>query len=249
MSSKYLLKLENFEGPFELLFHLLEKDKINIYDIPIVKITEQYIEYIEAAKSMDLELASEFMVMAATLLNIKSKMLLPKSPLKKEDEEDPREELVQKLIEYKIYKEIAKYFEQAELDANKNFARSKKDNIKYKDNVKIVLDVSIDKLVDAFKNVLKRKELNEKLKNTDSFIHQISREEFTIEDKMQYIKDNVSRKSEIIFYSLFDEDYTRAEIVTTFLALLELIKLKIIIVVQKDVFSDIFISKPTAKGA
>lgn len=248
MNSKYLLKLENFEGPFELLFHLLEKEKINIYDIPIVKITEQYIEYIEAAKSMDLELASEFMVMASTLLNIKSKMLLPKNPIKKE-EEDPREELVQKLIEYKIYKEISKYLEQSEIDASKNFPRSKKDNIKYKENVKIVLDVSIDKLVDAFKNVLKRKELNEKLKNTDSFIHQVSREEFTIEDKMQYIKNNVNRETEIIFYSLFDEDYTRAEVVTTFLALLELIKLKIIIVAQKDVFSDIFISKPTAKGA
>lgn len=243
----YNIKLEVFEGPMDLLFHLIEKAKVDIYNIPIAEIAEQYIQYIENMKSFDLEITSEFLVMAATLLEIKSKMLLPN---KKEEQmemelqdEDPRESLVKRLIEYKKYKNMAKEFKNREEIYTKFFYKEQEQLDQFiKLDTKEVQNVEIDDLFKALNRLIKkRKKLNQNKMN----VHEIEREEITLEEKMKEIKKLFDQNHSLEFENLFKEPLTRSEIVVTFLAILELIKLSVIIARQEEIFGDIILKRNT----
>lgn len=240
---EYNIILESFEGPMDLLMHLIDKAEIDIYDININKITEQYIEFITKMNELDLEITSEFLIMAATLLEIKSKMLLPQES--QEDinnqltieESDPRLELVRRLIEYKKYKHISKELKEFEDTQRKVYFKPQEDLSCYTKEVDSLEKMDLEKLVKALKNLILEN------KKTEVFIdmNEIQREEYTLEDCMKRIEDKLKDKRIIKFSSLFDKNSSRAEMVVVFLSLLELIKIKSIIVKQKYSFSDIFV--------
>lgn len=239
------VKLDTFEGPFDLLFHLIEKNKIDIYDIPISKLTDQYIEYINSIQKSDMESMSEFLLMAATLVEIKSKMLLPKTV--EEAYDDPRDELVNKLIEYKKFKQAAITFEKIQLSSGREIYKKKDESITnfLKENklfnLNDMLDgINIDTLYKAFEDVLKRQDI--KTDKIRSKFDSVSKDLYTIEDKMEYIQDLLILNKEIKFNKIFRIDSNKSEIVVTFLAILELIKIKKIKAVQKDIFDEIIIS-------
>lgn len=247
---EYNVKLEVFEGPFDLLFHLIEKSKVDIYDIPIADITQQYVQYIEDVKKFDLEITSEFLVMAATLIEIKSKMLLPN---KKEEqlemdieEEDPRQNLVKRLIEYKKYKNAATEFKSREQIYTKFFYKNPEQFDQFlKCDTEELGDLEMKDLLDAFNRVLiKRKKINENRMH----IREIKREEITLEDKLEQIKNLINKNSSLEFEKFFVNSFDRSEIVVTFLAILELMKLKFIIVQQNKTFGDIIVKRNIANN-
>ena len=238
----YQIKLEVFEGPFDLLFHLLDKNEVDIYDIPIAQITEQYLEYIATMQLMDLEVASEFLLLAATLLSIKSRTLLPKPP-KIEDEidelgSDPRDELVERLLEYKRFKEVADYLKNREQVQERVYTRPNEDEM-YLDlfNEESPLSgVTLYDLLDALKEVLDRVVDNVELTG------EIVREEIRIKDKIREILGRlVFQPNGIRFKDLFRSKVTRVEVVVTFLALLELIKISKVTIHQSKAFGEITI--------
>lgn len=241
---KYNIMLESFEGPMDLLMHLIDKAEIDIYDIDINKITEQYIEYIKKMNELDLEVTSEFLVMAATLLEIKSKMLLPKEKQidvnnqLEIEEADPRLELVRRLIEYRKYKYISKELKEKENTQRKIYFKPQEDLSYYIKNDEVLGEMDLTELVKALKNLM--------LKNnkTEAVIkmNKIQREEYTLEECMKKIEDNLEKESIVKFSNLFDENSSRTEMVVVFLSLLELIRIKNIVVKQKYNFSDIFIT-------
>ena len=231
----YKTKLNIFEGPLDLLLFLVKKEKIDIYDIPVAMITEQYLEYLEVMKMLDLDIAGEFLVMAATLMHIKSKMLLPpeEGDLLQEEEEDPREELVRRLLEYKKYKEAAAKLQEM-YDENKRIFVHKGAGDKEKivtDDGEEYFEASLFDLIGAFKKVL-----NEVPKRT---FHEAIKDKFTVGDKIHTIYHILAKEAKVRFTSLFKDARNRDEIIVTFLAVLELIKLREIIVVQKDFFGEI----------
>lgn len=242
MNEKYTIKIENFEGPFDLLFHLLEKNKIDIYDIPIALITEQYINYIEAMQEMDLEVTSEFLVMAATLLHIKSRMLLPKKVIvENEDEfEDPREELIARLLEYKKYKKFAEELKELE-KVHKLIYYKLPEIIQLENKNTQLMGLNVDDLVSAFRRILD-KTVNEKEHNTAAFSQILIRDKVSVAKKIRDISRVLKNKRNMKFTELFETSSSKMERVATFLAILELIKLKRIIIEQKSNFSDIFIA-------
>jgi segregation and condensation protein A len=229
----YQIKLPIFEGPFDLLLHLIKENEINIYDIPILQITDQYLEYIDIMKDLNLDIAGEFLVMAATLTHIKSKMLLPKpEPPYEEEAGDPREELVRKLIEYKSFKDAANFLRekeevQSELFPNKSFVEE--------DEEEILVDLNVFDLLGAFKTILK------KIGGSSSY--GVTLDEVSVTEKLNYIMDILSRTSNVQFEDLFKGATTRMELVGTFLALLELIRLKIVVIQQAVRFGSIIIVK------
>lgn len=228
----YKIKLDVFEGPMNLLLHLIDKHKIDIYDIPIAILTKQYLDYLDKMKSFNIEISSEFLVMAATLLQIKSKMLLPRQDDDVEEEEDPRLELVNRIIEYRRFKEISETLSNM-IEAQEQFCAREPTAIptEYLPPQNIPLEV----LIAAFNTVLQVKE--------DISIPEVivTREEFNIEDKMEEVL-NVLKKygGEILFFEMFYET-SKAELIFTFLAILELIRNNKIYVNQKHNFSEIFI--------
>lgn len=238
------IKLKTFEGPFDLLYHLIEKNQIDIYDIPISELTDQYLEYIAKMDTVDLDLMSEFLLMASTLIEIKSKMLLPQTKNKDIVEEDPRDELVNKLIEYKKFKLVAEQFASIQDSEFKIFFKNpdliQLDNTEYniEDSLKSVTLVDI---LIAFENVIKRKE--KKLDKVRSKFNSVQKDLYTIEDKSEYILNLLELTSELKFNEIFRQDADKIEIVVTFLALLELIKLNKIFICQKDLFDDIILKK------
>lgn len=237
LNNKYEIKLENFKGPLDLLLHLIEKNEINIYDIPIAKITDQYLRYIESIEYLDLDWASEFLVMAATLLSIKARMLLPKPPQPVEEEgEDPREELVVRLLEYKKFKEAAMLLKEKEEDMLKVFIRKPDEGeiLKKFSPQNPVENLSINDLFEAFKIIL------EKSQEPDP-TYQISREEISMQECMADILNELNLKTKVAFNDLFTGNTSRIRIIVTFLALLELIRLKKIGFIQKDPFGKIII--------
>lgn len=188
---KYTIKTEAFEGPFDLLFHLIEKNKIDIYDIPISEIIDQYMYYIYEMESLNLEIASEFLVMAATLIEIKSKLLLPSEALKEKEIEmedvDPRSQLVKKLLEYKKYKIVAIELKKKEKSYNKLHFKPKEELVLDVGQQDIALEgVGIQDLINAFKEILLTKSKYKKFRSSDN-IQKISRESITIEDKANII--------------------------------------------------------------
>lgn len=233
MSLKF--KLHIFEGPLDLLLFLIKREKIDIYDIPIADITKQYLEYIEVMKMLDLEIAGEFLVMAATLIHIKSKMLLPpdEEELTEEEEEDPREELVRRLLEYKKYKEAALEL-QGKFDQNKGVFLRKgagdKEEIFSKDGAEC-FEASLFDLIRAFSQVLNN--------IPKDVFHKVVRDEFTVSEKIHEIYHLLAKDKKIYFTSLFKKAKNKDEIITIFLAVLELMKMREVLVVQQGSFEEI----------
>jgi segregation and condensation protein A len=240
------VKLQVFEGPLDLLLHLIDKNKVNIYDIPIVEITEQYLEYVNQMPRQDLDVVSEFLVMAATLLDIKSKMLLPKEINEEGEEEDPREELVQKLLEYKMYKYMSYELRDREVFAERSLY--KKPTIpaevaKYEPPVdldELLADVTLVKLNAIFTQVMKRRE--DKVDPIRSKFKNIEKEEVSLPDKIAFIRDYVKTKKTFRFRKLLESQHSKMHIIVSFLAILELMKMGEITVEQKEIFDDIIVT-------
>lgn len=236
----YQVRLPIFEGPMDLLLHLIEENEIDIYNIPIALITQQYLDYLDRAGQMDLELTSEFIVMACTLLSIKARMLLPTPIIETADDEqelDPREELVQRLLEYKEYKEKAKVFQELEERQSRCFWREIDDAqlLKKFPPPNPIGTVTWEDLTLVFSNILEKVEKREQ-------IISLSREEITVRDKTEYIMAMLQEKPQgLSFYQLIATAVSKEEVIVTFLALLELVKLGKVFVRQKNLFKDIYI--------
>jgi len=236
---EYKLKLEVFEGPLDLLLYLIKKDEVDIYNIPVELITKQYMEYLGLMKMLDLDIAGEFLVMAASLMMIKSRMLLPveERPEIEKEEEDPRWELVKQLIEYKKFKDAANNLQTLEGLQENIFPKGAEDpGVDLHAPGLGLEDVSIFDLLAAFNQALKRIEVDE--------VKEIYAERFTVADKIELIVNRLKQESKLMFSELFNTLCTRHEIVCTFLAVLELIRLKQIMARQDATFSDIVIMRP-----
>lgn len=231
----YKLRLDIFEGPLDLLLFLIKKNDIDIYDIPIVKVTEQYLEYIEMMKMLDLEVVGEFLVMAATLLQIKSKMLLPPDPSGLEEQEiDPREELVARLQEYRVFKEIAEQLKGKEGERQNFFTRQVDEETRKaleNDAKEVFFEASLFDLINAFSAALS------KLKEEKSY--EVSKEEFTVEQKIHDILHSLLNEPRLLLTDIFAKAKSKVEMIVSFMAILELIRLKEIVVAQKRLFADI----------
>ena len=244
------VKLQAFEGPLDLLLHLIEKNKVDIYDIPISLITEQYLEYIKAMKSEDMDVTSEFLVMAATLLDIKCRMLLPKEVNEEGEEEDPRAELVEKLIEYKLYKYMSFELKDRQIDAGRNVykAPSIPDEIKNYvppiDYDELVGDMDLSKLNNIFKSVMRRRE--DKIDPIRSKFGNIEKQNVDLEAKQVYVRLYVSTHKSFSFRELLEKQNSKPEIVVTFLLILEMIKVGEIEVSQESIEDDIIIESKIA---
>lgn len=237
------VKLNVFEGPLDLLLHLIDKNKIDIYDIPIVEITDQYMEYIHSMEKEDLGIMSEFMVMAATLLDIKCKMLLPKEINEEGEEEDPRAELVQKLLEYKMYKYMS-YELKDKMDAAANVyyreADIPKEVLKYKEPVdpaELLRGMTLEKLNAIFKSVIRRQE--DKIDPIRSRFGTIEKEEVSLSEKMLELKEFAGKHKKFSFRALLEKQHSRIQVIVTFLSILELMKMGHIHVDQETLFGEI----------
>lgn len=246
------VKLEKFEGPLDLLLHLIEKNKIDIYDIPIVEITEQYLDYVHNMQEEDMNVMSEFLVMAATLLDIKCKMLLPAEVNEEGEEEDPRAELVQKLLEYKMYKFMSLELRDRQVDAAKNYYREQHipDEVaKYKPPLNyddLLGDLNLGKLQNIFKSVIRRQE--DKIDPIRSQYGKIEKEEIDMSEKMLYVEAYAKEHGSFSFRKLLEKQKSRAEIIVTFLIILELMKMGKIMISQENLFDDILITSKLDAG-
>jgi len=230
----YTVRLDMFEGPLDLLLHLIKKNKLNITDIPIALITEQYLETLKLMKVLNLEIAGEFLLMAATLLHIKSKMLLPASSEEEGEEEvDPRAELIRRLLEYQKYKEASQELEKRPLLDRDVFTRPASQEREEPEEEKI--EVNLFELLEAFRQVLERAKI-------EAF-HEVTLEPITVEEKIQEILSILQKeKRSMAFQTLFPEQSSRSIIVITFLAILELVKTKAVRIFQAAPFETIRIS-------
>ena len=235
----YKIRLDIFEGPLDLLLYLVKKDHLNIYDIPIAKVTQQYLEYINFMQLLDLNIVGEFLVMAATLMQIKSKMLLPaQESVSPEAEEDPREELVKRLLEYEQFKQVAENLRQREISQQEVFKRPKTeipaaDKTGGKDEV--YFEASIFDLINAFSRALKD--------IPREVFYEVVKDQFTVEQKVHDILHLLLVQSEIKLSALFAQTKAKMEIIVVFLAILELAKMKEIIARQDAQFEEIIISR------
>jgi len=214
----YQVRIENFEGPLDLLLHLIKKNEINIYDIPIAMIAQQYLGYIEAMKDLNLNVAGEFLVMAATLLQIKSKMLLPVDETAEDEEDgpDPREELVRRLLEYKTFKEAARQLDTQERMWREIYSRQPVPEEETVESDEALLDnIGLFDLVDALQGILNR--------NPGKKLLEIIPDNLTVRDRMNVILEALEEQESIAFEALFESSCHRMVIIVTFLALLELI--------------------------
>lgn len=236
-------RIDEFQGPLDLLLHLIKESKMDIFDIEIEDITKQYIDYLHKQESMNLEIASEYLVMASELVEIKSKMLLPNS--KKEDEEeeeDPREELVQRLLEYQAYKEITKVLEEKENLRRDIYTKSPENMSNYIENsdVKVTSDVTLDDLMDAFRKFLERKKDSKPL-HTKVTINEIS-----VSSRRRDISKLLKEKKKVLFSELFPI-VSKEYVVATFLAILEMAKSHELIILQDRTFDEIICEVPDEK--
>ncbi len=240
------VKLEVFEGPLDLLLHLIDKNKVNIYDIPIVLITEQYMEYVNSMEKKDLNVVSEFLVMAATLLDIKSRMLLPKEVNEEGEEQDPRAELVEKLLEYKMYKYMSYELKDMYMDADRSMFKAPtipKEVADYRQPVnleELVGDMNLAKLRAIFDDIMKRQE--NRVDPIRSKFGKIEKEEVSLEEKMLYVRDFIMEHKHFSFRELLMTSHSRVQTIVTFLAILELIKMGNITVTQESRTDDIDIT-------
>ena len=234
-SQKLTFKLENFSGPLDLLLTLIKKSKLDIEDIQISDLTEQYLDIMKDISQVDLEVASEFIEYAALLIEIKSKKLLPKIVENQEDELDPEYILKLRLREYQMFKEVNEKL--GKLESNDKFYKApEKEANKFRIVIK---DMQLDQLLDAFVGIMHKVNKIEKSKESK----EILKETFTVEQKISSIKDTLISRNKIKFSELFLETSSKDEVITTFMALLELIKMQVIRVSQDDLFADIQIEK------
>jgi len=233
----YQVRIDNFEGPLDLLLHLIKKSEINIYDIPIALIAKQYLEYLEAMKDLNLTVAGEFLVMAATLLQIKSKMLLPVEELTEDEEDgpDPREELVRRLLEYKQFKDAARQLDNQERMWRELYSREQSPPVEVESDEAPLEEISLFDLVDALKGILER--------NPGNRLLEIIPDNLTVRDRMNAILEALEGRESVTFSSLFESSAHRMVVIVTFLALLELIRLRTARVFQGENFGPILVSR------
>jgi segregation and condensation protein A len=233
----YQVRIENFEGPLDLLLHLIKKSEINIYDIPIHLIAQQYLTYIEAMGDLNLTVAGEFLVMAATLLQIKSKMLLPVDEVVADEEDgpDPREELVRRLLEYKKFKEAARQLDEQERLWREIYSRAQSPAVELESDETMLDNVSLFDLVDALQGILDR--------NPGKKLMEILPDNLTVRERMNAILEMLEGQESVNFVELFEPACHRLVIIVTFLALLELMRLRTARVFQPDHFGPILVSR------
>lgn len=226
-------KINEFEGPLDLLLHLIKESKMNIMDIEIEKITDQYMNYLDLQEKMNLEIASEYLVMASELIELKSKLLLPNPKNEEGEEEDPREELVNRLLEYQAYKEITKVLQDKE-NLRKEIYTKAPENIRnyVEEDVSITTDVTLDDLVEAFKKYLERK------KETKPLQTKITVNEVTVSSRRHDIKNLLRTKKRVLFFELFPV-VSKEYVIATFLAVLEMAKSHELTITQDGTFDDI----------
>lgn len=239
------VKLEAFEGPLDLLLHLIEKNKIDIYDIPIVEITDQYLEYIRQMETEDMNVMSEFLVMAATLLDIKCRMLLPKEVNEEGEEEDPRAELVQKLLEYKMYKYMSYELKDMQVDAGRSFYKEMtmpKEVEVFRppvDYEELLGDMTLSKLNEIFKSVIRRQE--DKVDPVRSRFGKIEKDEVNIDEKSVYVQEFIRTHRRFSFRELLEKQHSRMEVIVTFLVVLEMMKIGKVTVEQESIDDEIVV--------
>ena len=246
MTTTYRVKLTDFEGPLDLLLFFIKRDELDIYDIPISKITKEFLEYLQYLQELDLDIAGEFIVTAAELMQIKAQMLLPRPEGEAEEEFDPRAELVRRLLEYKRWKEMAEQLELMQLHQRKiayrgNFDHDPKEVIS-DDDENLLRDVTLFDLIAAFQYAVN--------KMPRKHVHEIDKLNVTLEEQIEFVKNLFSDKDEVSFYEIVSMMADKIRIVVTFLALLELMKTKIIAVHQFEPYGDMTIVKlPTEVAA
>ncbi len=241
LDPEYKVRLDIFEGPLDLLLFLIKREELDVYDISIEKITKEYLKFVDTFKILNIELASEFIVMAANLMYIKSRTLLPRNqqpPDEETEEEDPRWDLIRQLVEYKKFKDAAGFLQIRELEQeNIFFARPDPQDLPPEEVVsEPPPDVSIFDLIRAFQKVLSRFE-------EENSIYQIAEENFTVGDKIDFLLTEIPRGERLPFLGLFRDASSRTEVIVTFLALLELIKLNHFCIYQQDLLSEIFLQR------
>lgn len=242
-SDRYNIKVPIFEGPLDLLLHLIKENKVDIYDIPIAVITGQYLQYIKMMKELDLDIAGDFLVMAATLIHIKSRMLLPiDEEAPEEEQEDPRLELIQRLLEYQTFKDASLGLREREEEWMNIFHREPlKDEETEAESAEpelYLFDVNLFDLLSAFKKILD---------TAPPEVVRITREALTVKDKISHIMEMLENNDTVRFEDFFKEDRSRVQIVVTFVALLELIRLGLARAYQENDFGNIWVINPQKK--
>lgn len=239
------VKLQVFEGPLDLLLHLIDKNKIDIYDIPIVEITNQYMDYIRAMEKEDLNVMSEFLVMAATLLDIKCRMLLPKEVNEEGEEEDPRQELVEQLLQYKMYKYMSYELKDRQIEGEQTMYKTPtipEEVLEYVEPVnldELLGDLTLSRLNRVFREVMRRQA--NKIDPVRSKFGKIEKEEVTLPDKLEYVTEFARKHRRFSFRELLSAQSSRMHLVVTFLAILQLMKEGTIMIQQEQPFDDIMI--------
>lgn len=230
----YQVKLPLFEGPLDLLLFLIHKDQIDIYDIPIARITAEYLEYLKLMRLLQLDVAADFLVMAATLMSLKSRMLLPQ-PDKTDDSfpEDPRQELVNRLLEYRLFKTAAQTLGEKEQQSTLLYARPGEPEWAEQEAEQDLIDVSLFELIDAFKNIVEKESLAES--------HQVELDEYTVKERFDHILTILHSRKKVPFIDLIRSDSRNTAMVVTFLALLELMRAQLVSVKQQRAFGQIWI--------
>ena len=240
------VKLQVFEGPLDLLLHLIDKNKIDIYDIPIVEITNQYMEYIRAMEKHDLNVMSEFLLMAATLLDIKCRMLLPKEINEEGEEEDPRQELVEQLLQYKMYKYMSFELRDRQVEGERSLYKEPtipeevRGYMEPVDLDKLLGDLTLGRLSQIFKEVIKKQ--GDKIDPVRSSFGKIEKEEVTLPEKLDFIETYARNTHRFSFRSLLESQSSKTQVVVTFLAVLEMMKTGDIYIEQEQPFDDIIIT-------
>ena len=232
---EYEVRIDAFEGPLDLLLHLIKESKVDIWDIKIEEITEQYLNYIKSMEKLNLNIASEYLVMASELMEMKSKLLLPRTTLEETDEEeiDPREKLIQKLIEYQKYKDMTNSFKELEEARHEIYTKTPESLKEYAPEGTIVnTDLSLDDLMKAFEKFLQRKEKDKPLATT------VTKKEISVTERRTQIKDILKKKKKVDFFELFDI-VTKEYIVVTFLAVLEMARKQELVIYQENNFDNI----------
>jgi len=234
----YKVKLDTFEGPLDLLLFLIKKNEVDIYDIPVSKITQQFLEYLDIIKLLDIEFASDFILLASTLLRIKAQMLLPKPSIEEDEEvvEDPRQELVYRLLEYKRFKDVAENLSEKEEFARNLYTRGsfKIESPGFADElVDERADISLFDLVTAFKTIVE--------KNKKVVVHRVRILNVNLEERIEFVISKIKEYGEINFTALFEPTDDKLVWIVTFIAILELVKNQVIMALQSETFGEIIL--------
>ncbi len=236
----YQITLPTFEGPMDLLLHLIKEHELDIYDIPIHKITKEYLAYLELMRTLNLEVAGDFLVMAATLMQIKSRLLLPMDPREDEEEEDPRAELVRRLIEYKKFKDAAQQLSGLEKERGRLFTRVVPEEAKAAGEEEHLMEVTLFGLLSAFKDVL--------IHSQEELGTELIRPEITVTQKINDLMDRLQASHEVEFKPIIAACRSKLERIVTFLAVLELVRLKLVKAFQREAFDEIRLKLTAAAG-